>query len=155
MLAAGAGAGVKRVSLELGGNAPVLVFEDADLELAARGEGGGQAGRGGRYWGGRERQGGVARIGTEKCSEVDGRRAAAWGGGDGGRERGGEGEWEEAGGGGRREEGGGGREKRSEGCRYQPKLNRTKFRTSGAQAEALVASNNTSGRGPRRSRAAG
>ncbi|PNW80188.1 hypothetical protein CHLRE_08g381702v5 [Chlamydomonas reinhardtii] len=37
MLAAGAGAGVKRVSLELGGNAPVLVFEDADLELAARG----------------------------------------------------------------------------------------------------------------------
>ncbi|KAG2452440.1 hypothetical protein HYH02_002683 [Chlamydomonas schloesseri] len=37
MLAAAAGAGVKRLSLELGGNAPVLVFEDADLELAARG----------------------------------------------------------------------------------------------------------------------
>lgn len=28
---------VKRVSLELGGNAPFLVFDDADLELAAKG----------------------------------------------------------------------------------------------------------------------
>lgn len=28
---------VKRVSLELGGNAPFIVFEDADLELAAKG----------------------------------------------------------------------------------------------------------------------
>ncbi|GLC70797.1 hypothetical protein PLESTF_001034200 [Pleodorina starrii] len=37
LLAAGAGQGVKRISLELGGNAPVLVFEDADLELAAKG----------------------------------------------------------------------------------------------------------------------
>jgi hypothetical protein len=36
-LMAAAAATVKRVSLELGGNAPFLVFEDADLELAARG----------------------------------------------------------------------------------------------------------------------
>lgn len=28
---------VKRVSLELGGNAPLIVFEDADLDLAVRG----------------------------------------------------------------------------------------------------------------------
>lgn len=28
---------MKRVSLELGGNAPFLVFEDADLKLAAKG----------------------------------------------------------------------------------------------------------------------
>lgn len=27
---------VKRVSLELGGNAPLIVFEDADLDLAAK-----------------------------------------------------------------------------------------------------------------------
>jgi succinate-semialdehyde dehydrogenase/glutarate-semialdehyde dehydrogenase len=37
MLAARAMAGVKRVSLELGGNAPFLVFEDADLDLAVEG----------------------------------------------------------------------------------------------------------------------
>ena len=37
LLMAGAADTVKRVSLELGGNAPVLVFEDADLEQAARG----------------------------------------------------------------------------------------------------------------------
>ncbi|KAG2501752.1 hypothetical protein HYH03_000252 [Edaphochlamys debaryana] len=37
LLAAGAGQGVKRVSLELGGNAPIIVFADADLELAAKG----------------------------------------------------------------------------------------------------------------------
>ncbi|MEW5304155.1 MAG: hypothetical protein WDW36_006786 [Sanguina aurantia] len=37
MLAAGSAASVKRISLELGGNAPIIVFEDADLELAARG----------------------------------------------------------------------------------------------------------------------
>lgn len=36
-LAAGAGLHVKRVSLELGGNAPIIVFGDADLELAAKG----------------------------------------------------------------------------------------------------------------------
>lgn len=35
-LYAGAAATVKRVSLELGGNAPFIVFEDADLEKAAR-----------------------------------------------------------------------------------------------------------------------
>ncbi|PNH03734.1 Succinate-semialdehyde dehydrogenase, mitochondrial [Tetrabaena socialis] len=38
LLAAGAGGGVKRVSLELGGNAPIIVFGDADLELAAKAE---------------------------------------------------------------------------------------------------------------------
>ena len=37
LLMAGAAETVKRVSLELGGNAPVLVFEDADLEQAAKG----------------------------------------------------------------------------------------------------------------------
>ncbi|KXZ55521.1 hypothetical protein GPECTOR_2g1070 [Gonium pectorale] len=37
LLAAGAGQAVKRISLELGGNAPVIVFGDADLELAAKG----------------------------------------------------------------------------------------------------------------------
>lgn len=37
LLMAGAADTVKRVSLELGGNAPVLVFEDADLEQAAKG----------------------------------------------------------------------------------------------------------------------
>eukprot|EP00195_Chlamydomonas_chlamydogama_P002619 CAMPEP_0202920768 /NCGR_PEP_ID=MMETSP1392-20130828/77027_1 /ASSEMBLY_ACC=CAM_ASM_000868 /TAXON_ID=225041 /ORGANISM="Chlamydomonas chlamydogama, Strain SAG 11-48b" /LENGTH=526 /DNA_ID=CAMNT_0049614281 /DNA_START=54 /DNA_END=1634 /DNA_ORIENTATION=- len=37
MLMAGAAQTVKRVSLELGGNAPFIVFEDADLELAAKG----------------------------------------------------------------------------------------------------------------------
>ncbi|KAL6751176.1 Aldehyde/histidinol dehydrogenase [Haematococcus lacustris] len=36
-LAAAASATVKRVSLELGGNAPLIVFKDADLELAAEG----------------------------------------------------------------------------------------------------------------------
>ncbi len=36
-LMAAAASTVKRVSLELGGNAPFLVFEDADLELAAKG----------------------------------------------------------------------------------------------------------------------
>lgn len=36
-LLAGASDTVKRVSMELGGNAPLLVFEDADLELAADG----------------------------------------------------------------------------------------------------------------------
>jgi len=36
-LAAAAAASVKRVSLELGGNAPLVVFADADLELAAQG----------------------------------------------------------------------------------------------------------------------
>lgn len=35
-LYAGAAATVKRVSLELGGNAPFIIFEDADLEKAAR-----------------------------------------------------------------------------------------------------------------------
>eukprot|EP00798_Chlamydomonas_sp_ICE-L_P022057 gene22057-29122_t len=37
LLMAGAAQTVKRVSLELGGNAPFIVFEDADLELAAKG----------------------------------------------------------------------------------------------------------------------
>ncbi|GIL52528.1 hypothetical protein Vafri_8371 [Volvox africanus] len=37
LLASGAGNTVKRISLELGGNAPVIVFEDADVELAAKG----------------------------------------------------------------------------------------------------------------------
>jgi acyl-CoA reductase-like NAD-dependent aldehyde dehydrogenase len=37
LLMAGAAKSVKRMSLELGGNAPFIVFEDADLELAARG----------------------------------------------------------------------------------------------------------------------
>jgi succinate-semialdehyde dehydrogenase/glutarate-semialdehyde dehydrogenase len=36
-LIAGAAAGIKPLSLELGGNAPVLVFEDADLEAAVEG----------------------------------------------------------------------------------------------------------------------
>jgi acyl-CoA reductase-like NAD-dependent aldehyde dehydrogenase len=36
LLMAGASATVKRVSLELGGNAPFIVFDDADLELAAK-----------------------------------------------------------------------------------------------------------------------
>jgi len=36
LLAAQCAPGVKRLALELGGNAPFLVFEDADLELAAR-----------------------------------------------------------------------------------------------------------------------
>ena len=36
-LMAGAAATMKRVSLELGGNAPFLVFDDADLEMAAAG----------------------------------------------------------------------------------------------------------------------
>jgi succinate-semialdehyde dehydrogenase/glutarate-semialdehyde dehydrogenase len=35
-IAALAAEGVKRATLELGGHAPVLIFEDADLELAAR-----------------------------------------------------------------------------------------------------------------------
>mmetsp|Transcript_11098 Transcript_11098/g.19328 ORF Transcript_11098/g.19328 Transcript_11098/m.19328 type:complete len:550 (+) Transcript_11098:46-1695(+) len=35
LLMASAASSVKRVSLELGGNAPLVVFEDADLELAA------------------------------------------------------------------------------------------------------------------------
>jgi acyl-CoA reductase-like NAD-dependent aldehyde dehydrogenase len=37
VLFAGAAATVKRVSLELGGNAPFIVFDDADVELAAAG----------------------------------------------------------------------------------------------------------------------
>jgi succinate-semialdehyde dehydrogenase/glutarate-semialdehyde dehydrogenase len=37
MLAVRAMAGVKRISLEMGGNAPFLVFEDADLDLAVEG----------------------------------------------------------------------------------------------------------------------
>ena len=37
MLMAGASQTMKRISLELGGNAPVIVFDDADLELAANG----------------------------------------------------------------------------------------------------------------------
>lgn len=37
LLMAGAAKTVKRVSLELGGNAPVIVFQDADLDLAAKG----------------------------------------------------------------------------------------------------------------------
>ena len=37
LLMAGAARTVKRVSLELGGNAPVVVFQDADLDLAAKG----------------------------------------------------------------------------------------------------------------------
>ena len=36
MLYARAARTLKRVSLELGGNAPFLVFEDADIELAAK-----------------------------------------------------------------------------------------------------------------------
>lgn len=36
-LLAGAAATVKRVSMELGGNAPLIVFSDCDLELAADG----------------------------------------------------------------------------------------------------------------------
>ncbi|KAH9627157.1 hypothetical protein KSS87_018397 [Heliosperma pusillum] len=36
-LMAGAAATVKRVSLELGGNAPCIVFDDADLEVAVKG----------------------------------------------------------------------------------------------------------------------
>lgn len=36
LLMAGAASTVKRVSLELGGNAPFIVFEDADIEKAAR-----------------------------------------------------------------------------------------------------------------------
>ena len=37
MLAARAAATMKRVSLELGGHAPFIVFEDADIERAAKG----------------------------------------------------------------------------------------------------------------------
>src|SRR4029078_6985962 len=33
----GAADGLKRVTLELGGHAPLIVFEDADIEAAARG----------------------------------------------------------------------------------------------------------------------
>ena len=36
LLAAQCAPGIKRLSLELGGNAPFVVFEDADLDLAAR-----------------------------------------------------------------------------------------------------------------------
>lgn len=35
-LAAGAADTVKRVSLELGGNAPFIIFDDADVETAAQ-----------------------------------------------------------------------------------------------------------------------
>ena len=34
---AGAAQTVKKVSLELGGNAPYIIFDDADIELAATG----------------------------------------------------------------------------------------------------------------------
>ena len=36
-LMAGAAQTVKKVSLELGGNAPYIIFDDADIELAATG----------------------------------------------------------------------------------------------------------------------
>lgn len=37
VLMAGAAQTVKKVSLELGGNAPYIIFDDADIELAATG----------------------------------------------------------------------------------------------------------------------
>lgn len=55
-VAAGAAASVKRVHLELGGKAPVVVFDDADLEAAAKGV------RSAGFWNGGQECGAACRV---------------------------------------------------------------------------------------------
>lgn len=55
-VAASAASTVKRVHLELGGKAPVVVFDDADLEAAAKGV------RSGGFWNGGQECGSACRV---------------------------------------------------------------------------------------------